>query len=119
MRGTITYIMVAPVLLSAKVLEITYCSTPHGYFGDYSLGVSSFMLWVLLLMSWCVVGLTLVQACVLLVTPSPPSSLSFIQNNVILLQLVLLGITTGLPRWDSHYPLLSHVFWPNERNSKQ
>lgn len=43
-------------------------------------------------------------ACVLLVTPSPHHHRLVYPNNVILLQLVLLGITKGLPRWDSHYP---------------
>jgi len=103
--------MVAPGLLSAKVfLEITYCSTPW-LFWDYSLGVCSpFMLWVLFHM--LCVWPHMVQACVLIVTPSPHHHRLGYPNNVILLQLFLLGITKGLPRWDSHYPY-SHVFWPN------
>ena len=114
MRGTITYIMVAPVLLSAKVfLEITYCSTPMVILGLFYIGVCSpVMLWVLLLMSivcgWPHIG---TSVC----TPSdtfPPPLRLFYPKYVILLQLVLLGITTGLPRWDSHNPC-SHVFGHN------
>jgi len=55
MRGTITYIMVAPVLLSAKVLEITYCSTPLVILGIIHWGgVPPFMLWGSLIDVYCV-----------------------------------------------------------------
>jgi len=58
-----------PRFVGKGFLEITYCSTPW-LFWDYSLRcVPPFMLWVLFHM--LCVWPHMVQACVLIVTPSP------------------------------------------------